>query len=98
MDDNKSASASSESVGLTGQVKKFMVGVCDFLFVMGGMIAFVVFLPVFKFGLYHYLAWKAYRENGFTVGSGVFLLGCLPVDIGILMCVWFLITGEWPGR
>jgi hypothetical protein len=48
------------------------------------MVIFALALPAIKLGLFHFLSWKAYKENGLATGFVVFALSCLVIDIGLI--------------
>jgi hypothetical protein len=54
------------------------------VFLIALMVVYGLALPAIKLGLFHFLSWKAYKENGLATGFAVFALSCLVIDIGLI--------------
>jgi len=61
---------------------------------IGFLVVYGLALPFIKLGLFHYISWKAFRDDGWAVGAVVFLMSCAVIDVGLIWGLVRVLTGE----
>jgi hypothetical protein len=80
--------------GVTRILREVVESLVSGIFLIAVIVVYGLALPAIKLGLFHFLSWKAYKENGLATGFIVFAMSCLVIDIGLIWGVVLVAQGK----